>query len=339
MAEFHTTNPQYTPDYLLGRGKCFFSPFDAAGRTMGEVDLGECSAVALSIAPEEYKHKSKRNRVATTDLSVVLSVEFSASIEFENFNADNWALLLAGAKGTVTQTGASVTAERIYNAISGREYQLGASDAQPSGVRSVSAVSVYLHELKNASARVNSTPYVAGDIFKSSTNVFLVTTGGTTAGSAPSFVTTSIGAATTDGTAEVKFLGTTAAFTADTDYTLSADAARVAILTGADLADACDLYTSETGEYLSLSVAYTSASVTWQKIESTTSGNLAGQFRYIADNARGTNRDLFISSCTLAPSGDIPLISDEAAKASFNVGVNLKNAGTPQIRLDGRVLA
>ena len=115
-----------------------------------------------------------------------------------------------------------------------------------------------------------------GQIYKSTTNVFLVTTAGTSAASAPSFVTTSVGSATTDGTAVVKFLGTTAAFTVATHYLLSAEAARVGIIAGANLALACDLYTEVTGDYLSLNVDYTPAAESRDRMVTSGGGSITG---------------------------------------------------------------
>lgn len=332
-------NPLTIPkDYVFGRGVAYFAPFDANNVPMGEVDLGELPSLVLTVTPETYTHKSRRTAISKTDLKLTTGVEFAATLEFESMSSRNLAMFLSGAESTVTQASASVTAERIYYARSGREYQIGASAGNPSGARGISSVSVYLHELKNAASRSNSTAYVVGDIFKSSTNVFLVTAAGTTAGSAPSFNTTAVGDSTTDGGATVKYLGDTTAYTVTTDYLLSTEAARVGIVTTGDLAAACDLYEATvSGSYLSLSVAYTTAANTRTQVASSNAGTLKGQFRFIADNAEGTNRDLFIPSCNLAPSGDLPLITDaDIAKASFELGINELDTSTAQVYIDGR---
>lgn len=332
-------NPLTIPkDYVFGRGVAYFAPFDANNVPMGEVDLGELPSLVLAVTPETYTHKSKRTAIAKTDLKITTGVEFAAKLEFESISTQNLAMFLSGASSTVTQESASVTAERIYYARSGRDYQIGASASNPSGARGISAVSVYLHELKNATSRANSTAYTVGQIYKSSTNVFVVTAAGTSAGSAPSFNTTAVGDSTTDGGATVKYLGDTTAYTVDTDYLLSTEAARVGIVTTGELAAACNLYESVVpGSYLSLSVAYTAAANTRTQVASTNAGALKGQFRFIADNAEGTNRDLFIPSCNLAPSGDLPLITDaDIAKASFELGINELDTDTAQVYIDGR---
>lgn len=324
-------------DYVFGRGVVYFAPFDADGNPMGERDFGEVPGLTLTVESEQYEHFSKRSGLARKDLSVTISVSFNGGLTFEDFSAENLALFIGGSKATVTQASTPVTNELIPNAESNREYQLGTSSSNPTGVRGVSSVAVRLDELTNAVARANSTPYLVGDIFKSSTNVFVVTTAGTTAGSAPSYTTTNVGDATTDGTAVVKFLGTTSAFTVTTHYTLSTEAARIGIKPDTTMGDACDLYTEVTGEYLSLSVDYTPAANSREQISSDAVGAITGQLRFIADNANGTNRDLFIASCALAPNGDLPFIGEnEVAQASFTVGINERDTSTPQIIIDGR---
>lgn len=322
---------------VLGRGICFFAPFDAAGLPMGERDLGEVSAVNITITSEVESYYSSRTATRKKIREWVTQVDFEGTFTINDLSADNLALIMAGSTATVTQAATPVTNERIYNAESNREYQLGASTTHVAGVRNVSSVTVKLYELANAAARVNSTPYVIGDIFKSSTNVFLVTASGTTAGSAPTYNMTAIGDSTTDGGATVKFLGTTGAFTVTTHYLLSAEAGRVGIVAGANLALACDLYTEVTGDYLSLNVDYTPAAETRDRTTTSGSGSIAGQFRFIADNSEGTNRDLFISSCKISPNGELPFIGDTTtASVEMRLGINEKDSSTPQIILDGR---
>ena len=45
---------------VLGRGICFFAPFDASGLPMGERDLGEVSAVNITITSEVESYYSSR---------------------------------------------------------------------------------------------------------------------------------------------------------------------------------------------------------------------------------------------------------------------------------------
>lgn len=335
---FNTPNTK-TENYVFGRGVCYFAPFDANNRPLGERDLGNVPGLTLTVTTEKTEHFSSRTGLKKKDLDITISVAFNSKATIEDISAENLALFLAGSSATVTQASGAVTNERIYNAEAGREYQLGVSTSNITGVRGVTAVTVKLYELVNAVARADSTVYAAGAIFKSTTNVFLVTTGGTTAASPPSFTTTSVGSATTDGTAVVKFIGTTGAFTVTTHYGLSAEAARIAILATGNLAEACALYTTVTEGYLSLNVDYTNDANSRTQITSSGSGTVAGQFRFIADNAEGDNRDLFISSVNLSASGDLPFITENTAAAfTFDLGVNERDSSTPQVIIDGRAV-
>ena len=327
-----------TENIVLGRGICYFAPFDAAGVPMGERDLGQVESLSLTIEQQVESYYSKRTAVATKLVEYVTQTDFAGEFVVADMSADNIAMFLAGSRSTVTQASTPITNERIYNAQSGREYQLGALAGSPAGARNVSSVSVKLYELANAAARADSTAYTVGQIYKSTTNVFLVTTAGTSAASAPSFVTTSVGSATTDGTAVVKFLGTTAAFTVATHYLLSAEAARIGIVAGANLALACDLYTKVTDEYLSLNVDYTPAAESRDRMVTSGGGSITGQFRHVADNSIGTNRDTFISSCKLSTNGEIPLIGEGTAAVTMRLGVNELDSSTPHILVEGRAV-
>lgn len=326
-----------TENLVFGRGVLYFTPFDANGRLMGERDLGETPGFSITVESERFKKKSARTGISKTILDTLISVDLSGKIGIDDMSLDNQALFLAGSRQTVTQAATPITNERHYNAQSDRYYQLGASDSNPGGVRDVSSVTVGLYELVNAVARANSTAYVVGDIFKSSTNVFLVTTAGTTAGSAPSYTTAAVGDATTDGTAVVKYLGTTSNYTVDTHYALNTTMGRIGIVDGANLGLACDLYTEVTGEYLSLNVGYTPAANSRHQVVTTGAANTTGQLRYIADNAVGKNRDLLIPSCSLQPSGESQFITAGDTQAfELEIGVNSKADTIPQIIIDGR---
>lgn len=329
----------HTDDYIFGRGVCYFAEFDANGVPMGERDLGNCPGVTLTVTSEKAEHFSSRTGLRLKDLSVTISVAFNSTITVEDMSAENLALFIAGDSATVTQAATPVTDERIYNAQSGREYQLGVTTSVITGVRNVSSVSVKLYELQNAAARANSTAYTVGQIYKVTADVFLVTTAGTSAGSAPSYTTAAVGDATTDGTAVVKFLGTTAAFTLTTHYTSSTEAGRIGIVAGGNMGLACILYTAVTSDYLSLSVSYTPAAESRNQITSTGAGSVTGQFRFVADNANGTNRDFFIADCTLSSTGDLPFITENtAAQFTFELGINERDTSTPQVIIDGRAV-
>jgi hypothetical protein len=324
-------------NYVFGRGVCYFAEFDADGNPMGERDLGNVPGLTLTVTSEVAEHFSSRSGIAKKDLTTVVSVAFNAAVAIEDFSAENFALFLGGSTGTKTQASSPVTAELIPNIRGGREYQLGATISNPTGVRGVSAVVIASQEIGAASARVNSQAYTLGQIFTSGGNAYVVSTAGTTAGSPPTF-NTAIAATTTDGTAVVTSLGSTSAYSSTTDYSLSAESGRFGVIAAGNLALASAAYFAVTGDYLTADVDYTPAANSRTQITSTATGSVAGQFRFIVDNAKGENRDLFISSVSLAPSGELPFITEgtDVAQATFDLGVNERDTSTPLIIIDGR---
>lgn len=328
-----------TENYTFGRGILYIAILDANDRPMGERDIGNVPGFTITVATERFKHKSSRSGQGITDLDIPISTELSGKLDVEDMSPENQALFVAGSVSTRTQAATPVTNERIYNAESGREYQLGVTSINATGVRGVTAVTVKLYELVNAVARANTTAYAVGDIFKVATDVFVITVAGTTAGSAPTFTTTAIGDTTTDGSATAAFLGTTAALTLTTHYTLSAEAARIGIVAGGNLALACSLYNTVSGNYLSLSVDYTPQANTRTQIQSSGGGATSCQLRFIADNSEGDNKDLFLAKCNVSASGDNAFItSDDIARFSLEIGIAARDSSTAQIIIDGRVV-
>lgn len=339
MVAFNTplTRPK---DYCFGSGEIFFAPFDANGVPKGARSLGNVPEFTLSVAIERVEHFSSRTAIRKKDLSKVISVDFAGSITFDEFSDENQALFLAGSIATITQAATPVTNERILNAQNDLHYQLGIP-INETGVRDVTSVTIGLYELVNAVARVDSTAYAVGDIYKVTAGVYLVTTAGTSAGSVPTMVTSSIGASTTDGTATVKYLGTTGNFTLTTDYILSAGSARIGIVDGGNIGLACDLYESVVpGSYLSINANYTPTAGTRTQISTSGAAAIDGRLHFISDNAEGKNRDVVIPSCSLGPEGDFPFITGtEIASATLSIGVNERDTSTPQILVDGRPLS
>jgi hypothetical protein len=112
----------------------------------------------------------------------------------------------------------------------------------------------------------------------------------------------------------------------NTDYRLDAAKARIYIIPGGGIANGTTVH-----------VDYTPTAGTITRVSSGGSGSQTGAIRFISDNAAGPNRDLYIASASLSPSGELPLITeDELASFTLAVGINERDSGTPQIIIDGR---
>ena len=136
MALQHAKN-----DYLIPRGRAYFDPFDASENLTGEIALGNCPAVSLSISTEKAEHFSSESGLKEKDGSWLVQVTRAGKLECDNFSPSNAALWLSGTSVVKTQAATPVTGE-LRAVIPGRLYQLGATSANPLGVRNVTGVTV-----------------------------------------------------------------------------------------------------------------------------------------------------------------------------------------------------
>lgn len=119
----------------------------------------------------------------------------------------------------------------------------------------------------------------------------------------------------------------TTTFVVDTDYALDLELGRIQILkSGAIVAG-------------KIKVTRDNASATWSRVTTGSSSEVSGRLRIIADNASGPNRDFYMPSVTLTPSGDLPIVQDgtDFTKLEFSLEV-LKPANGEAIYLDGRAV-
>lgn len=120
---------------LLGKGIIYFDRFDATGLRTGELDLGNCEVFSVGITDENKEKYSSRDAAAGLLRRVNTRRDIPISIQGDEFNPENLALVQMGSLGTLTQASGSVTAEQISAApVKGRWY--------PTVGRDISAVVV-----------------------------------------------------------------------------------------------------------------------------------------------------------------------------------------------------
>lgn len=325
-------------EYVFGRGRLYVDQFDTSGNPTGERFLGNCPGFTVTVETNEFTHTSSTSGLSTTDLTVNVSVDFGGEITIDDISAENLALFLGGDTSSVTQSASPVADESITPIRSDREYQLGTTTNNPTGVRNVSSVTVESAEGHDASAAATSTAYAVGDFVVPATpngRYYMAVVAGTSGGSAPTWPTD--GTTVTDGGVTWRDMGTILRVV-NTDYRVDAASGRIYIIPGGGLATAIGHARAlATPVDLELYVGYTPAAETRTRVTSGTAGSVSGAVRFISDNAAGSNRDLYIASATLAPSGELPLITaDDIASFTVSLGINTRDTSTPQIIIDGR---
>ena len=130
------------PNYTLGRGEIYFDRF-APGTTIltGERYLGNTPEFNLTFESENLEHFSSDRGIKEKDKSVILQITRGGSLITDNINPKNVALFFFGDTEALAVTQATVTDEAVgvdgIGVELGMFYQLGASDALPSGAREI----------------------------------------------------------------------------------------------------------------------------------------------------------------------------------------------------------
>lgn len=115
--------------------------------------------------------------------------------------------------------------------------------------------------------------------------------------------------------------------TITTDYTIDLALGRVYIVPGGTITDASVV-----------TVDYTPAANTREQVISASSASTAGSLRFVADNPKGVNRDIFLPSVLLKPTGTAKLKGEQAEfmQLGFDIEILKKDTATAAIYIDGR---
>ena len=322
----------YSKKYRLGRGTVHFNPL-VAGVYEGFFRLGNCPDYSLTLKGKQLVHESSEKGLSETDLDKLISIERSAKITCDNLSDRILQTYLAGTSVTLSQAGATVTAEAMGVVHAGRMYKLGVTTNVPDGVNRISAVALTI----SAANFVVSTAYTAGQVLLNPTPdafAYLVTVGGTSAVSLPAFP--SAGATVTSGGVTIKNIGSSA-FTNLTAFTFDAELGYVNVLeTGniATLAAAAEAL----GGAISLLAGYTKAASTVVQIKTGAAAGLNGQLLFLVEDPLddGVITQWLFPSVSLTPDGDLSLITgDKLQEAKFSVGISLLDSNTPAIKRNG----
>lgn len=251
-----------TKNYVLGRGKLFFDPFAPSTRNRtGERYFGNTTEFNLTIESESLDHFDSDQGVRTKDDSVILELTRTGAMTTDNISEENAALFVLGEVSEITQTSTPVVAENQGVALVGRFYQMGATTANPQGVRGVTAVTV----------KADIATAVLG-----------------------------------------------------TDYNVDLDLGRIEILEGGAFTGTEELI-----------VDYTPDANTRKRVTTSASASVEGAVRFIAYNAKGKQKDVYIPYVTLQPTGDWSLKGDDWQTMGFSVEVG-ELPGLAAIYVDGR---
>lgn len=123
-------------NYTIGRGKLFFD--DGTGQRY----IGNTPELNLSSESETLDHFDSDNGIKQKDDTVDLSLTRNGSFITDHISPENLAMFLLGSADVLTTTAATALTQTVANVVPGLRYQLGASAANPAGVRGATNVVV-----------------------------------------------------------------------------------------------------------------------------------------------------------------------------------------------------
>lgn len=125
-------------NYTLGRGEVYFARLDPVTNLLGgERYIGNTPEFNLTAEEEKLEHFSSDRGVRVKDATVTLQVNYTGTISCDNINEENVALFFLGDTDRLTVAQTTFTAQSIENVEEGMFYQLGMTNANPSGARNV----------------------------------------------------------------------------------------------------------------------------------------------------------------------------------------------------------
>ncbi len=350
MADEHTNN------YVIGRGRLFFGQFAPnTRRSRGELYFGNTPELSLSQDEDTLDHYSSEGGGRVKDDSVTLQTDSSGSFQCDNINGPNLALWFRGevtsrteagsdaASGTVTfSTAVPAPGDKVT--IGGNDIVFVAADADPVGMEvrvgaTIAATATNLADFireNGAALGVTATanaavttitallPGADGNTITlaktAATPANITVSGANLAGGEDVEETLTnvqkgrwyqlgVSTANPQGINNIGSVSIDGIDAADEDANFKVEPATGRIYIHSDAPDINE------GDDLALSYGVTAGT---QEVVIAKGDSIEGELRFIANNAKGKNRDYYWPFVRLTPDGDFDLKGDDWQAITFN---------------------
>ncbi|MGV1943507.1 hypothetical protein ACQZ5D_23770 [Agrobacterium sp. 22-211-1] len=125
----------------LPRGSLLFAKYKPGTQTPGPFrELGNCPEFTLTRESETLPHYSSRQGLRLMDEEITIESTLTGAVTIDDMKAENVAYFFMGDVANVTVTAGTNQVELFADVKAGDLYQLGFSDANPSGARKVTTV-------------------------------------------------------------------------------------------------------------------------------------------------------------------------------------------------------
>lgn len=354
-------------NYVIGRGRLFFDKFlDNTKTPTGERYFGNTPAFTLSTSVNTLDHYSSEQGTKEKDLSVNLSVDNTITITCDNIDDDNLALWFLGSTSAVT-VGAATGDTSVFESVTlGSYFQVGITDDTPAGVSDIDNVTI---ENNNGAHAAGTITYSAVEVANDTLVINGVTITWKASGATGNQVNIGTDAPTTAAAmnafinAHSLALGVSATVAADV-VTITANeggtagnsiglvkTGSVQTVSGATLTGGAAGTTIDPAGYDadlvngriylhpdaagvtdgdSITVTYDVAAQT-QALVLAQGKAIYGALRFIAENAVGANKNVYVPYCKLSPNGDYNLKGDDWQQVQFTLEALRRDPVTEKI--------
>ncbi len=126
---------------VLGRGRVYVDLYDVDGNLSGEVYIGNTPSLSMSSDEETLEHVSSDEGLREVDEEVTLSQTNTLSLTTDDIQPFNLAMFFRGEESSLASAAIAAVTENI-TVKRGRWYQLGSTEANPTGHRLVTMTTV-----------------------------------------------------------------------------------------------------------------------------------------------------------------------------------------------------
>lgn len=281
-----------------GIGSIYMAPVNADGTLVsgkGYYKVGDAHPLSVQVTTSTKKHQSREiDRPGQIIASKTIIEDIVGSLTLHQWSAQNLAWALSGDYEAEAVTGASVTNEAI-TAVADEFVRLAHAE--------VSAVTVARPDGEGAGTWAATTAYSLGDFIEPTTpntRFYKCTTAGTSAGTEPTWPTTT-GGTVTDGTAVWTDMGTIIAV-ANTDYVLQASIGMIQSLSTGGIED---------GESLEVDYTYATKNTKYQVNIGTDALVRVAILADLEDEYTGESLTMELKSVVLNSTAEINFISEQ----------------------------
>lgn len=132
----------HTKSYSVFSGEVYFDKENTSAALTGERYFGNTPGGEISVESATLDHYDSDTNVVEKDFSLPYKIDRKLTLTVDDMSNDNIALFFAGGISTLAQAAGTITDESIASVTPGLHYQIGATLANPTGVRNISAVTV-----------------------------------------------------------------------------------------------------------------------------------------------------------------------------------------------------